>query len=221
MIEDVSSALALTKSSSGTQTLSGASTFTGGTTISSGTLLISNSTGSATGTGAVGVNSGGTLGGGDTAGTTGFVSGGLVTLASGGSIAPGLNAAGTLTLQSGLTLNDSGGSILDFELGSTSDLLKITGGTITGNSSNFTTVNVFALAGLTTTTYTLIDWTGAAMSGVDIGDFSLGTTPGGFVGNFNTTGTSLELIVTAVPEPSTWALLAFSLTTVMVLRRRR
>ena len=34
--------------------------------------------------------------------------------------------------------------------------------------------------------------------------------------NFNVTGD-----VAAIPEPATWALLAFSLTTVMVLRRRR
>ena len=32
---------------------------------------------------------------------------------------------------------------------------------------------------------------------------------------------SIDLTYTAVPEPATWALLAFSLTTVMVLRRRR
>ena len=210
---------AITVNGAGTQTLGGDNTYAGATTITSGTLLVNNSTGSATGTGAVGVN-GGTLGGGNAAGTTGFV-GGLVTLASGAHIAPGMNAAGTLTLQSGLTLNSIGGSILDFELGATSDLLKLTGGTFTGNSSNFTTVNIFSLAGLTATTYTLIDWTGAAMSGVDAGDFALGTTPGGFAGTFSTTANSLQLTVSAVPEPSTWVLLAFSLTTVIVLRRRR
>jgi hypothetical protein len=38
--------------------------------------------------------------------------------------------------------------------------------------------------------------------------------------SFTFTQASGNLIV-AVPEPSTWALLAFSLTTVMILRRRR
>jgi len=38
---------------------------------------------------------------------------------------------------------------------------------------------------------------------------------------WNDTTNAIELNVTAVPEPSTWALLAISLTTVMVLRRRR
>jgi len=43
----------------------------------------------------------------------------------------------------------------------------------------------------------------------------------GGLGNSSLGNYDIALVATAVPEPSTWALLAFSLTTVMVLRRRR
>jgi hypothetical protein len=52
---------------------------------------------------------------------------------------------------------------------------------------------------------------------------TLGSSLTGTVGGLDSTISILnnEVILTAVPEPSTWALLAFSLTTVVVLRRRR
>jgi len=40
-------------------------------------------------------------------------------------------------------------------------------------------------------------------------------------GNYAADQVGLQLTITSVPEPATWALLAFSLTTVVVLRRRR
>jgi len=124
------------------------------------------------------VNNTGTLGG---TGSVGFnhpqnANGGRVTVNSGGTIAPG-ESAGTLTLKNGLTLND--GSKLAFELGATSDLLRISGGTFTG-SATAGGVTVFladlgALAG--ENTYDLIDFEGATPSGVDLTDFPLA--PGG------------------------------------------
>jgi len=45
-----------------------------------------------------------------------------------------------------------------------------------------------------------------------------GSNIGGF--NYTYTNASNQLVISAIPEPSTWALLAFSLTTVVVLRRR-
>ena len=39
--------------------------------------------------------------------------------------------------------------------------------------------------------------------------------------SWDTTALYTTGIITVVPEPATWALLTFSLTTVMVLRRRR
>ena len=69
------------------------------------------------------------------------------------------------------------------------------------------------------------------VSGFDAGAFNVNRSaftnvaPGTFsvaLGNTVSGGdsTQLYLVYTAVPEPATWALLAFSLTTVMVLRRR-
>jgi autotransporter-associated beta strand protein len=83
---------ALTKAGPGTMRLTAASTYAGGTTITGGRLLVNNPAGSGTGSGAVGVGSGGTLGG------TGTISG-AVTVNSGGVIAPG-TSIGTLTLNS-------------------------------------------------------------------------------------------------------------------------
>ena len=55
-----------------------------------------------------------------------------------------------------------------------------------------------------------------AFTNVAPGAFSVAL--GNSVGGDNT---QLYLVYTAVPEPATWGLLAFSLTTVVVLRRRR
>ena len=52
------------------------------------------------------------------------------------------------------------------------------------------------------------------------GSLSIGTGLGAYTGStLQVVGNNIMLNV--VPEPTTWALLAFSLTTVMVMRRRR
>ena len=68
--------------------------------------------------------------------------------------------------------------------------------------------------------YTLAEYN-AAVSGtfnVTLGTFQVGSAT--FADGTISNGWVTELTV-AVPEPATWALLAFSLTTVVVLRRRR
>jgi autotransporter-associated beta strand protein len=90
-------------------------TYVGGTNVNAGWLETANTTGSGTGTGTVSVNSGGTLAGGNAAGTTGMI-GGLVVLNNGGSLQPGavdttgapISQGGTLSVAA-LQLN--GGSI--------------------------------------------------------------------------------------------------------------
>ena len=79
-------------------------------------------------------------------------------------------------------------------------------GTLTLNVSLTTTLGVYHLfTGFSSEsgTFSAVNFVGAA----------------GAAGTFNYTNGDLTL--TTVPEPTTWALLAFSLTTVMVFRRRR
>lgn len=184
----------------GTLTLTAANTYTGGTIINGGTLLALNTAGSATGNGSVTVNSGATLGG------SGFIDS-LTTLASGGILAPG-NSPGTLTFTHGLTLND--GAILHFELGAVSDLLRISGGTLTGSTSaGGITLNLASAGGFAAATYTLFDFTGATLSGFDLGDFDFGSTPDGYSYSLAFVGDTLQLTATAsaIPEPATGAAL--------------
>jgi autotransporter-associated beta strand protein len=212
------------KSGAGTLVLSGANTYTGGTTVTGGTLLVNNGTGSGTGTGNVTVN-GGTLGG------SGTISGG-VTINSGGTLAPG-NSPGLLTVGS-LVLN--AGSATVFEVaGSTTrggdyDAINVvTSGGLTLNG-NFTIgfTNVSALDN--TTNINLFQYTGSHagnfMSLVSTG-FYAGTWVSGGAdiftlssGGQTLTFSELTGSLTVIPEPAIWALLAFSLTIFMVMRRR-
>jgi autotransporter-associated beta strand protein len=177
--------LALEKTGGGTLTLSGTNSYTGPTAIHNGTLkFIANKNGSGT----VTVNSGGTLAG------TATVAG-PVTVNAGGAITPGNNGAGTLTLSGTTTL--TGGGVLKLDLGTTSDLLSLTG-TYAGPAAGTVTVNVNALAGFTTGTYPLI--TGAA--GISAASFSIGDFPAGFTGSFTASSGTLSLVVVDLPAPA-------------------
>lgn len=175
----------LTKSGTGTLTLGGQSNYVGTTTVSGGSLRVNGATGS----GAVTVNNGTTLTG------SGSI-GGATTVQSGGHIAPG-STLGTLTFTSGLSLG--GGSIVDFELGTSSDLVRISGGGFarTGN----VTINLANAGGFGMGSYTLFDFTGATSSIVDASNFTLGTViPGVYVYRLVVQGSKLVLTVSP-PRP--------------------
>jgi autotransporter-associated beta strand protein len=184
----VSGSGGLAKSGSGTFTLSGSNGYSGGTTINNGTLLVNNTAGSGTGTGAVVVNAGATLGG------TGAIAG-AVTVNAGAHIAPGASIesldVGSLTL--------GPGSILDFELDTimgvdTSDLINVT--TANGLTINGGTLNLTNAGGMTSGSYTLINYSGTLNGSAGI---TLGTKPAGFSYGLvnNTSNKSIELVVTA------------------------
>jgi len=208
---------------SGVVNLSRASgnTYDGGTDINSGTLLVNNTSNSATGTGAVNVNSGGKLGG------DGLITG-AVTITSGGTIAPGnspgILSTGNLALNSGGMLSVEINSIT---VGTGYDQVNVTGSVTLGGdlaiSLGFTPVQF--------DNFFLIRNDGAdAISGL-IGGYTQGSSfnLGGFnwlvsytgdsVGNTFTGGN--DLVIQAVPEPNTVALLVLTGMGGMIFLRRR
>lgn len=227
----VDSITSILKSGNGTWTLGGANTYTGSTTVSAGTLLINGSVG----TGGVTVAAGGTLGG------NGSVSG-LVTVNSGGTLSPG-NSPGVATYSGGLTLET--GSSFAFELAANSTSNRGTdfdGVNVTGGVFNLQTGVVFNLTlnGVgSTTDYTAAFWDSSqswlvfdnANAPTIAALFTLGSVSNDSLGNnfsvtggnfgFSQVGSDVYLNYSAIPEPSTWFLLAGSLTCLVVLRRRR
>jgi len=175
----------LIKDSSGTLTLSNVNTYIGATIVSNGTLRVNGSTHSSS---AVTVNTGGTLGG------TGIINA-LATIASGATLAPGAASPDTLTLANGLNL--AGGSSLSVELGTSPDLIDVTGGTFTCPAAGTVAVNISEASGFGPGFYTVIDWTGATSAvSVNLADFTL-SMPGSWIGELSIVGNKLMLEVRA------------------------
>ena len=206
----LTAARALTKLGANTLTLTTANTYSGGTKINAGTVLANNTTGSALGTGAATVNSGATLGG------TGFI-GAFTTISSGGQLAPG-NSPGTITFTNGLAFES--GAIINFELGTLSDSIVVTGGTLSSAGSESITINLSDSGDFGIGTYTLIDGTGASFSSIDEASFELGSIINGYNYAFTRSDDLLQLTVTAVPEPATCAALTGLAALALVAGRR-
>ena len=186
--------------------------FTGGITANNSALGVKGSgitaiSGTITGTSTLTVQSGATL----TAGST-------------------ATNVGTLILSGGEDLTYASGSNSRFDIASTASFDQITGIDVLGYGGNGT-VNfsasiaspfTFGLLGFTSQSGTFNQLTIGGTYSVTLNSlngWSATDSGNNYVFGFNhSTG---ELALTAVPEPATWALLAFSLTTVMVLRRRR
>lgn len=232
---------AVTKQGVGTLTLTGANTYTGTTTISEGTLKLGvfaavpehgviGSVGSIANTPSINVATGAvfdvsavpggfTLGTGQTLGGTGNMAG-MLTVGSGAIVAPG-NSPGTITFLSGLALDD--GSILDFQIGTISDMIAVTGGILTGPGVNGgVTLNLSDSGGFGAGTYTLFDFTGATLGDISTDTFALGSAIPGYDYSLNLNGSTLELnaTVSSIPEPSTFTLL-LGVAAVAGLRWRR
>jgi len=201
----------LVKTGAGTLRLGGANTFNGSTLVNAGTLLIDGNQSGAMGD--VIVASGATLGG------EGVVGGATTIL---GNLAPGTDGTvGTLSFGSSLNLaNSFDTGWLKFELGTSSDLVTLTAGTLEiGNAVlNFADFNFTPLAGFGEGSYTLFATTmaisgtlGAQLSGTINGQSATLS-----LGDFGT-----DIMVTVVPEPATGALLLASIAGWVLVRRRR
>jgi autotransporter-associated beta strand protein len=198
----------LLKTGAGVLRLTAANTYAGTTTVSGGTLLVNGSLAAGS---AVTVSTGASLGGGGT------ING---TVAVNGSLNPG-NSIGTLTVANDVTWNGTAGQDWKFELGAisgSSDLLLLTGAGNdflkgTGSDFRFDFLNTGVVG-----TFTLVDW--ASSTTFSALDFSYTGLASGLTGSFALNGSQLDFTVTAVPEPSAYALLLGGLGVLYCLRRR-
>ncbi len=199
----------LVKTTPGVLALSGSNTFTNSVNIMAGTLLVNGSIGPG---GTFLVSNGGTLAG------AGSISK-PVTVSAGGILAPG-NSPGTLTFNNGLELFAD--SVLRFEIGSISDSLLITAGTLKGPLSGSVTVNLLDYDGALPGTYTLIDASNAQLTSIGGSTFAVGSQPSGWSSGLSFEGGKLLLNLTAIPEPGASAVVgAGSAVAVALLSRRR
>jgi autotransporter-associated beta strand protein len=224
---------ALTKVGSGTLTLTNLNTYSGTTTVSGGVLLVSGS-GSLSRTAGINVNDSGafiydsavaldravTVSEGGLFGGSGDVSGVNLTLAKNAELTGGgVLSTGTLTLTQALTLDDFTYQ-WDIATDDDYDLLNFTGGLTTLDGSEYT-VNVNALNGLDVLSDDK-NWT--ILSGLQAGNLGLWSlnqeaADAGFT--LNLQGTNLLLNYSAVPEPSTWALIVTGVALLAVLRSKK
>lgn len=232
--------VALTKTGAGLWTLSNANTYSGLTTVTTGTLLANNGSGSATGTGAVSVGVNGILGGTGTIAPTGTnainVTG---VLAPGGSVGTGnltFNLAGTTG-----TVAMASGSGFEYQLGiaglnigafGTSDVLTLAGAasgdfSFSSNTINFLNTGAVGYYKLFDTSSNLANtWTGLTIGGtglitggLTVSNLASGLTGSLIMGGNSFGGTTGDIYLQVVPEPS--AALLGGIGALLLLRRRR
>ncbi|HEX8898511.1 MAG TPA: autotransporter-associated beta strand repeat-containing protein [Chthoniobacterales bacterium] len=205
-ISEANAGVKLSKTAAGTLILGGTNTYTGSTSVSSGTLVVNGSTSSSS---AVSVSSA-TLGG------TGTV-GGSTTLNAGGTITGATNGTvGSLTLSNNLTFGGTSSNLSTYVVdltAATSDLLAIRG--TLNLSSAFDQITFQGTAGALN--YTLATYS-ALTNPLDTFNTVMNL-PSGYTLVYGPT--ELDLIMTAVPEPSTWIGAALTVVAIGITQRKR
>ena len=150
--------------------------------------------------------------------------------AAGSILAPGTEGTiGTLALAGGLTASSGAAFHFDMNGATATDSISVGAGSLTAAGTwTFTLNDLGGTSVQAGVAYMLISGTGTWSAAPTIA-FSLpgswvvdaGYHGSGYYWDSSSATRSLTVQFSAIPEPSTWALLAFSLTTVMVLRRRR
>jgi autotransporter-associated beta strand protein len=200
------STVSLAKRGTSTLTLSGTNTYTGTTTVSGGALLVDGSTafGSAI------TASAGVLGG------AGIING-AVTINAGAGLLGGNGTIGTaLTINDALTLDASSVIYLTIGPGGTKSVLTRTGGAAWVFDSNqaFSFIDAGADTGVYSGVITGLDTDPGTLDSWTIRN-------SGWAGTFNYNSGSVDLVITAVPEPSTLILLIAGGAVTWLVRRRR
>jgi autotransporter-associated beta strand protein len=222
--------VALTKVGSGTLTLTNLNSYTGSTTVSGGVLLVSGS-GSLSRTAEINVNAGGAfvydsavaldhavnVSEGGIFGGSGTINGTLLDLEAGaGLTGGGVLSTGTLTLSGELTWSDL---IYQWDIAADDDYdwLDFSDGLIL-SGDNLVQVNAInGLDGLSDRSWTILS--GQTSGGLELWSLTQAATDAGFTLDFQ--GANLLLSYSAIPEPSTWALMVTGVALLAVLRRRR
>jgi len=223
---------ALTKSTAGTVNLSGINTYTGATTVSAGTLLVNGSLAAGS---AVSVASGATLGGSGTiSGTTTILIG--ATLSPGTS--PGLSTMGSTTLNTGsdfvfeLIGNTTAGrgtnydgvnilaaSTLTIQSGVTSSLVFNAGSTVNWSDTFWATDQQWLVFDTADNNYSGPLF-GSLTLTTDSASQSLASIRSAASFNYSVVSGDIFLNYTAIPEPSTYAMLGLGLAALVWLRRK-
>ncbi len=193
----INGAVTIRKVGAGTWTLTGANTYTGNTLVSNGTLEVSGSLGATAVTNFAGT----TL-----AGNAGTFAGG-VDLEPGSTLAPGAAGAGnvgTLTFNGGLTLNGAVTNLLDVNSSANDTYVVASGQTLNIGSGGVVKLNIASLPA--DGSYTLIDHTGATLSG-SVANLSLTpTTYGSSSLSLIDNGNQIQLQISTVGTNAlTWA----------------